>query len=119
MRCWPAPRIGAIPSVVFGFSPDALAGRIIDCESTFVITCDEGVRGGKSVPLKENTDKAIDIAAKHHVMVNKVLVVRRTGGKVGWAPGRDLWSANGPNSRGTPCHLGSNRRRMKFAGRSL
>jgi acetyl-CoA synthetase len=85
-------RIGAVHSVVFGgFSPDALAGRIVDCESTFVITCDEGVRGGKSVPLKENTDTAIDIAAKQQVMVNKVLVVRRTGGKVGWAPGRDLW----------------------------
>ncbi|WP_426289778.1 acetate--CoA ligase (plasmid) [Ensifer adhaerens] len=85
-------RIGAIHSVVFGgFSPDALAGRIVDCESTFVITCDEGVRGGKPVPLKENTDTAIDIAAKQHVIVNKVLVVRRTGGKTAWAPGRDLW----------------------------
>jgi acetyl-CoA synthetase len=85
-------RIGAIHSVVFGgFSPDALAGRIVDCESTFVITADEGLRGGKPVPLKENTDKAIDIAARHHVMVKKVLVVRRTGGKVGWANGRDLW----------------------------
>jgi acetyl-CoA synthetase len=85
-------RIGAIHSVVFGgFSPEALGGRIIDCESTFVITCDEGVRGGKPVPLKDNTDKAIDIAARHHVMVKDVLVVRRTGGKTGWAPGRDHW----------------------------
>ncbi len=85
-------RIGAIHSVVFGgFSPDALAGRIVDCESTFVVTCDEGVRGGKPIPLKENTDTAIDIAAKNHVIVNKVLVVRRTGGKIGWAPGRDIW----------------------------
>ncbi len=85
-------RIGAIHSVVFGgFSPDALAGRIVDCESTFVITCDEGVRGGKPIPLKENTDTAIDIAARQHVIVNKVLVVRRTGGRTGWAPGRDLW----------------------------
>lgn len=85
-------RIGAIHSVVFGgFSPDALAGRIVDCESTFVITSDEGMRGGKSIPLKDNTDKAIDIAARHHVMVKNVLVVRRTGGKTGWAPGRDLW----------------------------
>jgi len=85
-------RIGAIHSIVFGgFSPDALAGRIVDCESTFVITADEGLRGGKPIPLKENTDKAIDIAAKHHVMVKNVLVVRRTGGKVGWANGRDLW----------------------------
>ncbi|MRG54871.1 acetate--CoA ligase [Phyllobacterium sp. SYP-B3895] len=85
-------RIGAIHSVVFGgFSPDALAGRIVDCESTFVITADEGMRGGKPVPLKENTDKAIDIAARHHVMVKSVLVVRRTGGKTGWASNRDLW----------------------------
>ena len=85
-------RIGAIHSVVFGgFSPDALAGRIVDCESTFVITSDEGMRGGKPIPLKDNTDKAIDIAARHHVMVKNVLVVRRTGGKTGWAPGRDLW----------------------------
>ncbi|SFI77263.1 acetyl-coenzyme A synthetase [Phyllobacterium sp. CL33Tsu] len=85
-------RIGAIHSVVFGgFSPDALAGRIVDCESTFVITADEGMRGGKPVPLKENTDKAIDIAARHHVMVKNVLVVRRTGGKTGWASNRDLW----------------------------
>jgi acetyl-CoA synthetase len=85
-------RIGAIHSIVFGgFSPDALAGRIVDCESTFVITADEGLRGGKPISLKENTDKAIDIAAKHHVMVKNVLVVRRTGGKVGWANGRDLW----------------------------
>jgi acetyl-CoA synthetase len=85
-------RIGAIHSIVFGgFSPDALAGRIIDCESTFVITADEGLRGGRAIPLKENTDKAIDIAARQHVMVKNVLVVRRTGGKVGWASGRDLW----------------------------
>ncbi|MER2636106.1 MAG: acetate--CoA ligase [Rhizobiaceae bacterium] len=85
-------RIGAIHSVVFGgFSPDALAGRIVDCESTFVITADEGLRGGKTIPLKENTDKAVDIAAKNHFMVKNVLVVRRTGGKVGWANGRDLW----------------------------
>ncbi|MBZ9675477.1 acetate--CoA ligase [Mesorhizobium sp. ES1-1] len=85
-------RIGAIHSIVFGgFSPDALAGRIVDCESTFVITADEGLRGGKPIPLKENTDKAIDIAARQHVMVKNVVVVRRTGGKIGWAPGRDVW----------------------------
>lgn len=85
-------RIGAIHSIVFGgFSPDALAGRIVDCESTFVITADEGLRGGKPIPLKENTDKAIDIAARQHVMVKSVVVVRRTGGKIGWAPGRDVW----------------------------
>ena len=85
-------RIGAIHSVVFGgFSPDSLGGRIVDAESTVVITADEGLRGGRPVPLKDNTDKAIDIAARHHVMVRTVLVVRRTGGKIAWAPGRDFW----------------------------
>ncbi|PRD43865.1 acetate--CoA ligase [Phyllobacterium phragmitis] len=85
-------RIGAIHSVVFGgFSPDALAGRLVDCESTFIITADEGVRGGKPIPLKENTDTAIDIAARQGLLVKNVLVVRRTGGKIGWASGRDLW----------------------------
>ena len=85
-------RIGAIHSIVFGgFSPDALAGRIADCKSTFVITADEGVRGGKPIPLKASTDKAIEIAARRGVKVKKVLVVRRTGGKVGWAEGRDIW----------------------------
>ncbi|TGR94358.1 acetyl-coenzyme A synthetase, partial [bacterium M00.F.Ca.ET.191.01.1.1] len=71
-------RIGAIHSVVFGgFSPDALAGRIDDCKSTIVITADEGLRGGKHVPLKENTDKAIEIAARAGTAVDKVVVVRR------------------------------------------
>ncbi|UVK38752.1 acetate--CoA ligase [Mesorhizobium sp. AR10] len=85
-------RIGAIHSIVFGgFSPDALAGRIVDCESTFVITADEGLRGGKAIPLKENTDKAIDIASRQHHKVETVLVVRRTGGKIAWANGRDFW----------------------------
>jgi acetyl-CoA synthetase len=61
-------RIGAIHSIVFGgFSPDALAGRIVDCESTFVITADEGLRGGKKIPLKHNTDLAIEIAERNDV----------------------------------------------------
>ncbi|MER9005473.1 acetate--CoA ligase [Mesorhizobium sp. M0862] len=85
-------RIGAIHSIVFGgFSPDALAGRIDDCKSTFVITADEGLRGGKPIPLKENTDRAIEIAAKAGTKVDKVVVVRRTGGKTGWVQGRDIW----------------------------
>ena len=85
-------RIGAIHSVVFGgFSPDALAGRIDDCKSTIVITADEGLRGGKSIPLKDNTDKAVEIAAKAGTKVGTVVVVRRTGGKTGWVPGRDVW----------------------------
>ena len=78
-------RIGAVHSIVFGgFSPDALAGRIDDCDSTFIITADEGIRGGRTIPLKANTDKAIEIAAKAGTKVKNVLVVRRTGGKVDW-----------------------------------
>ena len=85
-------RIGAIHSIVFGgFSPDALAGRIVDCKSNFVITADEGVRGGKTIPLKHNTDMAIEIAEREEVRVDKVLVVQRTAGKVEWFEDRDIW----------------------------
>jgi acetyl-CoA synthetase len=85
-------RIGAIHSIVFGgFSPDALAGRIVDCESTFVITADEGLRGGKKIPLKHNTDLAIEIAQRDGVTVKKVLVVQRTAGKIEWFADRDIW----------------------------
>ena len=85
-------RIGAIHSVVFGgFSPDALAGRIADCKSTFVITADEGLRGGKTIPLKKNTDLAIEIARRLGVVVANVLVVRRTAGKIDWFENRDIW----------------------------
>jgi acetyl-CoA synthetase len=85
-------RIGAIHSIVFGgFSPDALAGRIVDCKSTFVITADEGLRGGKKIPLKTNTDAAVAIAAKGGVAVKSVLVVQRTAAKVDWFAERDIW----------------------------
>jgi len=81
-------RIGAIHSVVFGgFSPESLAGRIHDCESAFVITADEGVRGGKKIPLKANVDAAI---ASRALAVKHVVVVRRTGAPVNWVSGRDL-----------------------------
>ena len=81
-------RIGAIHSVVFaGFSPDSLAGRIEDCESTFLITADEGLRGGKRVPLKLNADRAL---AKG-LGVKKVFVVKHTGASVSMQEGRDLW----------------------------
>ena len=81
-------RIGAIHSVVFGgFSPDALAGRIQDCDSNYVITADEGLRGGKKIPLKANTDAAVAKCPS----VKTVLVVRRTGGEVAWVEGRDVW----------------------------
>ena len=85
-------RIGAVHSIVFGgFSPDALAGRIVDCESTVVITADEGLRGGKPIPLKANTDQAIEIAARGGVDVKSVIVVRRTAGKIAWFAERDVW----------------------------
>ena len=82
-------RIGAVHSVVFGgFSPEALAGRIIDCESEVLITADEGLRGGRKVPLKVNADAAAAIAKG---MVKKMLVVRRTGADVAMTEGRDHW----------------------------
>jgi len=83
-------RIGAVHSVVFGgFSPDALAGRIDDCDSNIVITADEGVRGGKGIPLKANVDAAAENPAV--TTLEKVLVVRNTGNDIGWVEGRDAW----------------------------
>jgi acetyl-CoA synthetase len=85
-------RIGAVHSVVFGgFSPEALAGRIIDCESYHIITADEGLRGTKKVPLKVNCDAACEISAKAGVTVTSVLTVRRTGTVVKMQSGRDVW----------------------------
>ncbi|AVV34582.1 acetate--CoA ligase [Cobetia sp. UIB-001] len=82
-------RIGAVHSVVFGgFSPDALAGRIVDSSSRIVITADESLRGGKRVPLKENVDEALERDGTD--CVDHVLVVRRTGGEVNWGS-RDAW----------------------------
>ncbi len=81
-------RIGAIHSVVFGgFSPDALAGRITDCDSKLVITADYGRRGGKLVPLKANVDEA----AKQCLSLTSVIVVQATGDDVTMQPGRDIW----------------------------
>jgi acetyl-CoA synthetase len=81
-------RIGAVHSVIFaGFSPDSIAGRILDCASTIVLTADEGVRGGKGVPLKKNTDEALTKCPD----VRTVLVVKRTGGAIEMKAGRDVW----------------------------
>lgn len=81
-------RIGAVHSVVFGgFSPDAIADRVTDCESDFIITADEGVRAGKSIPLKRNVETAL----KKCPGVRHVLTVRHTGGMVPWLEGRDVW----------------------------
>ena len=81
-------RIGAIHSVVFGgFSPDSLAGRIADCKSKLVITADEGLRGGKKIKLKHNTDEALTKSLGDE----KVIVIRRTGGSCAIHAGRDFW----------------------------
>ena len=92
-------RIGAPHSVVFGgFSPEALAGRIMACESRFVITADEGVRGGRTIPLKKNVDAAVEIVKEKNAFadgvttrVDKVLVLERTGNDVHWDSTRDVW----------------------------
>ncbi|MFR9718942.1 acetate--CoA ligase [Aeromonas diversa] len=82
-------RIGAVHSVVFGgFSPEALAGRIIDSGSRVVITADEGLRGGRAVPLKKNVDEAL---TNPEARVEKVIVLKRTGGDVAWHNHRDIW----------------------------
>ena len=85
-------RIGAIHSVVFGgFSPEALAGRIHDCKSKIIITADEGVRGGKIIPLKTNVDRAIDIARKLGTKVESNLVIQHTRNEVSWNNKIDFW----------------------------
>lgn len=85
-------RIGAIHSVVFGgFSPDALGGRIEGAQSDVLITADEGLRGGRKVPLKKNADRACEIAEKAGQTVKTMLVIQRTGGEVAWQDGRDVW----------------------------
>ncbi|MFZ8953055.1 MAG: acetate--CoA ligase [Gammaproteobacteria bacterium] len=95
-------RIGAVHSVVFGgFSPEALKGRIEDCDSSFVITADEGVRGGKRIPLKQNVDQAIDLMTRD--LVKNVLVVRRTGADIGWFEGRDVWYHETIDSQSDDC----------------
>lgn len=96
-------RIGAIHSVVFGgFSPEALSGRIIDCDSRFVVTADAGLRGGKSVPLKANVDAALAIEG---VAVDAVLVIRHTGADVTMAEGRDHWFHDIASDAHVPCEV--------------
>ncbi len=83
-------RIGAVHSVVFGgFSPEALAGRIENCNSRVIITADEGLRGGKTIPLKQSVDDAIKLV--DGVAVEQVYVVRHTGASIAWNEGRDRW----------------------------
>ncbi|WPC74346.1 acetate--CoA ligase [Vibrio porteresiae] len=83
-------RIGAVHTVVFGgFSPEALAGRIVDSNAKIVITADEGIRAGRPVPLKKNVDEAL--ANPSVKGINSVIVFQRTGGKVAWNNQRDIW----------------------------
>ncbi|MBF4434671.1 acetate--CoA ligase [Vibrio anguillarum] len=83
-------RIGAVHTVVFGgFSPEALSGRIIDSDSKIVITADEGVRGGRAVPLKKNVDEALTHPEVKNI--SKVIVFKRTGGQIDWHEHRDVW----------------------------
>ena len=84
-------RIGAVHSVVFGgFSPDALAGRIVDCQSNILITADEGLRGGRAIPLKKNVDAACERDGVMDIL-ESILVVRNTGNDVSMDAGRDHW----------------------------
>ena len=93
-------RIGAVHSVVFGgFSPDALAGRITDCDSTCIITSDEGVRGGKSIPLKQNVDEAL----KSCPNCTTSIVIKRTGGAIDWNTERDIWYHEAMQAASTTC----------------
>lgn len=93
-------RVGAVHSVVFGgFSPDSLKDRILDCASGVVITADEGVRGGKRIPLKANTDEAL----KSCPDVHSVIVLKRTGGDIDWHEGRDVWWHELVDGQDTEC----------------
>jgi len=81
-------RIGAVHSIIFGgFSADSIAGRINDCKSDYIITADEGIRGGKIIPLKKITDEALEQCPN----VKKCVVVKRTGNEVNWIDSRDVW----------------------------
>jgi acetyl-CoA synthetase len=95
-------RIGAVHSVIFGgFSPDAVAQRVIGAESKLVITSDESVRGGKQVPLKDNVDAALTRPGTE--ICEKVLVVKRTGGEIEWKEGRDVWYEDVVDNQSTDC----------------
>jgi len=81
-------RIGAVHSIIFGgFSADSISGRVNDCESEYIITADEGVRGGKTFLLKYTTDEALESCPN----VKKCIVVKRTGNYINWDKSRDVW----------------------------
>ncbi len=94
-------RIGAVHSLVFGgFSPEALSGRIIDSGASVVITADEGLRGGRPIPLKKNVDEAL---THPDTKVSKVIVLKRTGGNVAWHEHRDIWWHDAVNAASPDC----------------
>ncbi|MEI4978723.1 acetate--CoA ligase [Aeromonas caviae] len=94
-------RIGAVHSIVFGgFSPEALSGRIIDSGASVVITADEGLRGGRPIPLKKNVDEAL---TQPDTKVSKVIVLKRTGGNVAWHDHRDIWWHDAVNAASPDC----------------
>ena len=93
-------RIGAVHSIIFGgFSPDSIAGRINDCKSDYIITADEGLRGGKTIPLKSITDEALLNCSN----VKKCIVVKRTGNRINWDESRDVWYHDITKKASTSC----------------
>ena len=93
-------RIGAVHSVIFGgFSPDSIAGRIHDSDSNIIVTSDEGVRGGKPIPLKANVDEALTKCPT----IEKCIVVKRTGNDIAWVDGRDVWYHDGMADAALEC----------------
>ena len=97
-------RIGAVHSVIFGgFSADSIVSRIEDCDSTFVITADEGIRGGKFIDMKKNVDEALKKLPKSAQAVKNVLCVKHTGRSVPWVEGRDIWYHDLVSKQNTEC----------------
>ena len=104
-------RIGAVHSIVFGgFSPDALKDRILDSDCSVVITADEGVRGGRPIPLKANTDQALENCPNVHT----VFVIKRTGGDIQWHATRDVWYHEAVAEGFHRLRAGSDGRRRSF-----